>query len=578
MENNYFDLTRLECKPDEAIRFLNSPAIEFYNNKYTFKDSEFAMLFKSSMLMAINDIENVFKGCFDTGLSLNNIDYGLFKSMFKRYASFNIEKKAEFASRVLSKIRNLNAHFKPSKSALELFDCNFDFLLDLYPINKRIYYFVNNQLTLAGLITFVTLFLRDQSILKLTKSSPLFGLITRGFVTTDNGSFFAKTKSRVNLELPIRSEICHRIRSSVVGRYNMCLNEQDDGTYLIEINNYKEKSFEVKFQIADHVSIKIFKGSRTKVFYTDDYELIILDEEKFAELSSKFPPFVFVDLLYKLNIEIFDNKTYNQIVQKMYRYEKLNYPKFYVDKNIDILLLPDSIADFRIVNSTVNNSLVSLFLRIESRILKDNQEELEDADYSTISDALSALKADNSLLTDVRVLRNFAFHNAIFGEFNPLGNELIQYSLEFVFTTIIKLEQFLKSYSSKFNAIFSDIKKIFIQRIIYTKYNSLIDYTFDFLNGSKVYPDPNASDVVNKFRYIKASIIDDGRLNDFFIDREPSCFVKEYAINDNPRHLFIKDSKEENKMVNDYLESLGNIESITSKPNGVIEFYEVKIK
>ena len=79
------------------------------------------------------------------------------------------------------------------------------------------------------------------------------------------------------------------------------------------------------FAYIDENQVSVKRGSLSNVYYEKDYSLTIKDKTHFIELANKFPPLIHVDLLYKLNICVFDEKVYEDILSEK------NWPRKYLD-------------------------------------------------------------------------------------------------------------------------------------------------------------------------------------------------------------------------------------------------------
>ena len=546
----------------EIIKFLNSSTVAFFKNEYTFKDNEFGMFFKSLLLNGFNDIENTFRGTFCSGLSLSNVDFLLFKIMFPRASAiFQItdEKSAMNLGSILSNIRNLCAHAIPNNNSIKVLKkCLWNNLNLIRPFNIKLKWVNKDELTIAGLVFLVMLFLRAESIKNLTKRSRICSLISCGQYRVDDGKAFNEKISCVNLEIPIRTEIKKDILGAIAGRESKQLNKINNKTYSFEVMDYSSITYSIKFKI-DCGHVKVFKDSLTKDYYLNDYDLSIKDLDGFIELSNKFPPFTFIDLLHRLNIHLFDKTQYDLIQQNLNLYSKLNYPKFYVNKNITVLLLSETNPDFRIVNSAINYGVTSIFLRLEDKIYKEYNIGLETSDYSTTSKALEKLKIDSELGFKIRALRNFAFHSYVFEDYSLFGKKHIQYTYSFVIETIRELELFFKKeYPQIYKTFSSDIKNFIVQPLINAKYNQITEYTIDGFDGHPLYPNPDAQDVKNKFLFLERSMVSDRKLERLFVDEKPAPYILEYILSDREQHLLIKNTDCHREKFNKYLASQGD--------------------
>ena len=560
--------------PKEVIRFLNSSTVDFFNNEFDFKDEEFGMFFKSTLLKGLNDIENTFRGTFYSGLSLSNVDINLFKKMYPRACAilqiYNEKNAMSFGS-TLSMIRNLCAHAIPNIEGLSVLNnyC-WTYLNYIRPFSTNLKWVNKNELTVAGLILLILLFLRSQSVASLAKISLIYSIVSCGQYRLDDGKMFEERINKVNLELPIRNDEEKSLLGAVAGREIKQLTKLEDKTYCFGVKDYSTTTYFIKIKI-DCGHLKVFKNSLTKDYYVNDYDLSIKDLDGFIELSNQFPPFTFIDLLHRLNVHSFDRNQYDIIKDKLNLYSKLNYPKFYSDKNITILLLPETKPDFRIVNNAINSAVVSIFLRLESKIYKKFNIKVEPSDYSTTSKALDMLNIDNELGFKIRSLRNFAFHSYIFEDYASLGNRLVQYNYHNSIEIIRSLERFLKSNAPDFYESFSeDVQNYVASKLMNLKYNQVVEYSIDEFNNHPLYPDPNSKDVMNKFLFIKRSMVLEKDVERLYVEKEPSPLILEYVLSDRDRHLFIKNTERQKEQLNEYIASEGNYIELERVEQGLL--------
>ena len=559
---------------EDSIAFLNVSAKTFYSNQLMFSDYDYDMYFKSALLMAMNDIEGTIKGSFDCDLSLSNANTTMLKTMFPigcKVLNINTDEDVFKLGDILSLLRNINAHSTISSSNLKhLLKIEIDWG-DIEPINKNINLVNDNgNKTVACIVMLIMLFLRKESIEKLCKASFIFSLLACGSFAPDNGETFVNKINKVNLETPIRHKIGNNLLSSIFGEYENKLIDLGKNEYNLTISNGESVFYKLSFLFDGVDKLVVKDDSLTKVYYDSNYSLSIIDKNGFIELSNKMPPFVLIDLLYKLEITVFTKEIYHKLVTND-RYLKLNYPKFYIDKNIDTLIASSSLADLRIVSSSITSSLNSILLRFEKATFKCYGYHISDNNYSRIKDAFDLVGFDNDLKWHAIILRNFAMHNYLLNEHAFLDGFSYKYDIDFIINTLVSMEKHLLNIDKKlFNKFANDVRALFTERLIAVKYKKIVEYTLDVFDGNKRF-NPYSQEVINKFLNIKSSIYDILVLNKLFIDQQPKLYILEYIINGQERPLYINNFAYQHELLNNYLNSNGTFITVDVKDKGIIK-------
>lgn len=517
-----FNIERHRGTDEETIEFLNKPAKNFFSGYIQFEKSSYKSYFRSTLLDAIIVIERVIKGTFNCDIFMKNVDFDLLKQMFPNGLSlFQIEKQEDIIilGRFFETLRNASAHAKSSMEDNRIFDMPFHHLCDQKVYNSNIRYEKHGHLTVAGLMFIVLNFLREETIAKIVKLDNIFGFITTGKRSFDNGSNFVKEISKTNLTVPIRTIEGDTVISSVFGKYFT-----NDDNADVSVGAPEFPTYRVSAQYSGNV-LTIKRNSLTRSYYENDYCLTINDEKHFIKLANKLPEMAFVDVLYTLGISVFDNETYNNIKDRFDTlYIKLNYPKFYTDKNLSVLFLPETNSDFRLVSAMSASSIIFVLNNFELYLMNVLGFKYND-DYSKLSKMIKDMGMPIDVRREVVALRNLVMHGYLFGEYIVLNDEHYHFTLEFSVKTLEKLLSFAKTYDEGlYGALAGPIANRFIGKIISGKYKKAIDTTKQYVeNGpSKELLD----DLYAKNEFIRHSFFDTTLFNKL----NSLCYDVDYII------------------------------------------------
>ena len=554
---------------DEIIRFLNSSAKAFYfgNNKY--KDKNFDIVLKATLLSGITDLERTIRGTFDCDLIFKNVNISMLSKMFPHGVElFNVVESFDLQrlSRFLSLFRNINAHAFISDADKELFEIDYSFLNNQIVFNSRIKYY-ENGLTLAGLIYLLLNFLREESIANLCKKNHLFGLISKGIYGMDNGSVFVEQISHVDLEIPIRQDNVDSIFDAIVGSYREFAKISGD-LFDVKIGSENYPTFKVSGSLNENL-LRIDLGSLTKTCYNKDYYLTIIDEKSFIELSNNLPPFVLVDFLYQMGITTFDFSTAATIKNK-YAISKLNMPKFYVDKNLSILLLPNSISDFRLISSCCRNAIGTILLSIEKYIYKTHDIK-RDGKYSHIGSALSCLHIDCNVIEKITYLRNFVAHGYILEEYMHYKSERMQFKIEFIIESFKSLLDECKMNKGIYCFIVNNIEKHLINKLIGAKYKKIIEFSRIALPK---YPNIDMHEFSIKCNFVNNSMFDICDFNCLTREDIPRVRVIKISLSNLNKAFYLNNVESDHKILNDFCERKG-YSLVLRCDNGLLLEYEL---
>lgn len=524
----------------DVIAFLNCSAVNFYSGKLDFEDHNYAMSIKSELLGALNDIEGSIRGQFNCDMFLRGINTNnkhlskMFPVGCSVFREFDLGK-------ILCGLRNVNAHARLSEKDLAFLGNSFYFkkLSSLKCMSANVKYFTDKQeLTMGGLIASIMLFMRAQSIANLCKRYKAFCLIAAGSTSITDGVSFVQNINHVDLEIPIREQQGTDLIMSLFGEYESKAIKNKDNGYVLVFGSNKNPTYMLSVFLDENSGLlKVKKHSLTKVFYEDDYELQIIDLTGFINVANLFPPFVIVDLLYKLGITKFDTKAYELINNNIDRYLKLNYPKFYVDKSVDILLMPPSMSDFRIVSAALTDALIEIFLRFEEETYRIYG--FEEEGYSKIYTAFSLVGFGQELTTNLIVLRNMAMHGYVLNEFEIVNGVAYQYNFEFVINTLSNMLKELKEKNQELlSYVQKDIEERLVQRLIGAKYKKIVEYSVDAFEGHIRF-NPEEQSVKNKQLFVESSFFNTDDLNQLYIEYEPTPFITKLIIDGEKETYYI---------------------------------------
>lgn len=545
----YFDIQINKCNESEVIRLLNQSAKEFYNSRFEYKDIMYDILLKSSILSGITDIERVIRGTFDCDIFLKNAEYNTLYEMFPNACKmFNVNGDSDIINlgRFLEAFRNINAHAFLSRSDLEFFKFDYSFLQNEQVFNNQIKYY-DNEITVAGILYILLNFLREESISNLCKKDFIFGLISNGVYSYDNGEKFVKEISSVNLEVSIRKLYGSNILNSIMGRYIDKANiNGNDFEIRIGATNYP--TFIVNGKMEGN-TITIKGGSLSKLFYQEDYRVIIEDEKDFMEISNQLPPFVFIDYLHEKHIENFTSKEAQLIKKDFWMISKLNKPKFYVDKNLQVLLLPSTVSDFRIVSSVFTDSLQKILLSLESFIYKTRKIDRNN-EFSSLGIALQCINTPNDIIKETKYVRNFVAHGYILNEHIIYKNETRVYSIKYVIKSLVKLCEFLKGqYSDIFFNFIKYIKNYLTDILISTKYKKAIIFSRELM---KTYPQFDKKELAIKNGFVDNSIFDICDFNYFIIPEYRYNKIIKVVVPELGGNLYINNTDIDHELLKDF--------------------------
>lgn len=483
----------------EIYLFLNSKVKDVYCAKI---DNEI-INFKSYILSVMIDIERTIRGTFNCDLILKNAKFDLFSQMFPNACNmFNINTDADLINigKLLDWIRNINAHVFLSKNDIRFFEYDFSFLNEYYKFDNDIYYAQDKAITIAGLIFIILNFIRRESIEMLTKKHYLFGIISCGKFIVDFSDQFVEKVSKVNLTIPIRQIVGIDLATAILGEYK----NSDDENFSISFGSPNHPIYFVNGTISSD-SVYIQKNSLTKTYYKENFTLKIIDINNFIELSNELPPLCLVDYCYSVGINVFDENAHLKILEKLDLLKKLNYPKFYIDKNLFILTLSNEIADFRKLSSLLSNNICTILIVLENYIYRYNHINRKN-NYSSLNEGLEYLNLPDKLFKDIIILRNFAFHGYLLGESNYDMVKSRTLTVDFIVSTLFELKMFLQKNNNLLaNKIGKLISNRIVDKYIRLAYNKIIEASEEEI---KQFPNYDKSLMAKKNSFVEHLYLD----------------------------------------------------------------------
>ena len=406
-------------------------------------------------------------------------------------------------------------------------------------------------------------FLREESLASLTKADILFGIITQGKAEIDMGYRFVEEISHVNLTNPIRIIRKNDVLSSILAEH--CHECDESGSFFVKVGADRAYKFYVKGTYSEDV-LFVEKASISKVFYKNDYSLHIIDKDGFVELANQFPCFAFVDLLYLLDVKTFDKNVYETINNKMDLYSKLNYPKYYVDKNVYTLTLPEEIADYRLISSITTSALLQLLLDMEGSLLRKTKADLNGR-YSRTKDALYSVGVPKNIVQNIVTLRNFVSHGYLFGEYIETNEGYCQYSLEYVIHSLAELAKSFDDIDVNMGSVFKEkIHEMFTNRVCSTKYKKCIAETLRYFED---YPRiKNYADLKKKNLFISHSFFNDDIFDELVSAGCNKVSVIRIKLDGEQNDLYIYGSEDQRIMFDVFLKrnNMRIVEEINKAP------------
>lgn len=427
--------TTMKTNKTNTLEMLNIGVDEFYSYKTSIVEEQKVIEFKAILITFINQLERVFKGVFGKTFKLEDKeDIELFKELYPVMFSAATKEKGENGLHQLCTairtFRNLNAHAYSSCDYKR--DLDLEYVLKNLPNKSKVVQYVTTKgiPTLAGMITILLFLSNDKAVSYFVAND-----IWNGFLEHLNyfgNNYEPKVEAfpekmmeinRVNDEIDIRKPKNSKTMLDVIfGRFSKKVFEEDGEYKYYSEEEFEDSTFNVFFTITldhnNHYCILVKKGSNYPEYFENDYQLTITDLDDFIDYSEKVPPFMFVAFLAKCGVT---NYRKNSLTDKEKEFcLKLNKPKFYVDKNINTLLLPNTISDIRMCGQILSIGINYCLYRFELIIFKKYSLSLNNG-YSQLRNALKFCRLNSDIVDRVVAIRNFFSHYYILGDSHIVG-------------------------------------------------------------------------------------------------------------------------------------------------------------
>lgn len=509
-----------------SIELLNTDIKTFYSYETDFIEVNKVIEFKAMFMTFMNQLERMFNGVFGKAFRLDNEnDVQLFKELFPIVFEAATKKEGKQGldklCLILSTFRNINAH--------AYCQCDYSTELDAKYILKQlpnknpevIYWNEDGIPTLAGMITLLFFLSNDKCAAVFIKSDIWSGFIEKLNYFDDNyepNMFNFPTRimevNKVNDEINIRrSKNKESLIGSIFGEFAVDVKESNGIYYYQNGNEFEDSSFHVDFLIADdgqkqHLTIK--RNSNYHSYFSDDYSLEIVDVDDFMEWCNKVPPFMFVVFLYRAKISTY---TKDSLTEKLKEYVlKLNKPKFYVDKNIDTLLLSDKISDIRMGGQLISIGINYCLYMFELMIFK--RQSLEIDKYSTFRQSLERIRMPSSTINKMVAIRNFFSHYYLLGDTHVVGSSSAKIDIEFIINAFKEFIDKLNEYDPyKARNVSNDFFYRVVCNMLLFKYSDMMKKCNRFLEN----PDSKSFEAISKTN---------GRIKNSFITNRVEELIK----------------------------------------------------
>ena len=507
-----------EDRIEQNLELLNSSGRDLYVLREHNMPPFLITKFKSEMLSVINVILRTIKGTFDCDNRFTQVSYEKLEKMFPTgcqiLSAITNSKDVTVFGEFFDTFRNINAHSIVSERDKKLFDYNYSCLKNIVPFNSRVKYY-DDEITVAGWVFIAFLFLRETTLKLVTRGYPTFGLVLKEY---DRDRFINEV-SHINLEHPIREKKGDSIASAIIGEYDKYVTNNGDLSAIL-FGNEKYPIYKINYSIKDN-NVIVKQSSITKTYYDMDYNLKIEYEKGFIELANMLPPFVILDLLKELGVSTFKESDYYQIIEKKafgsdeWIYGKLNYPKFYVDKNLNILLLPNTITGVPMISGILSRGINTICLFIESYLYRAMERDPSKEDYSSMKEVLKAMHVDPAIIHEMQYVRNFAAHGYIIDETIYYDNESRKLTANYLVKCIYDLTNYLKERHTKFYmSLMETVTRNLTNVLIRSLFHPAIGPSrYALLN----YPNLDTEDLAKKNLAIKRMAFDANRF-DCFLD------------------------------------------------------------
>ena len=408
---------------------LNLPLGEVFTNRPK-KWNELINI-KALVGAYLANLDRVFRGAFGQELQLEGSaeQYTLFKKIYPIIGkamenSFGLRGFRGFCGK-LAALRNTCMHaFSKVSKITESIDPTFMHYIPNWN-HEHVQYVVDGDcLTLGGLFAILLCMGNKEMVSQIMASgiSPLVRNVGlwRGYFDVRGKAYPEMMEQNLgnDLEQEIRTVPGSDLFSAIWGEYAFRIKgDASRFEYLSEKDN-RQSIYHVRGFIEEGnvTRLHIDKNSYYHVYFAEHYALRIDDKDYFIECANKVPPFLFVAYLYRRGVKQFDRNSLSEDDLKLF--PKLNKAKFYVDKNIHVILLGEAVSDQRMAHQCTAPQVLYAILNLEWNLRKAHREEVKRFYmYSTIKESLLLAGVGRDLVEDALFLRNFFAHGAILGDY-----------------------------------------------------------------------------------------------------------------------------------------------------------------
>lgn len=483
---------------DNTLDLLNVGIDDFYSYNVTFIEERKVIEFKAMFITFINQLERVFNGSFGKAFQIeDDEDFALFKEMFPVINDIATNDSGREGivklCAILSVFRNLNAHAFCNCDYAN--DLDAKYILDKLPnFNDSVKYVADNGVpTLGGMITLLFFLSNDSSISYFIKNG-----VWQGFI--DNLNYFGKDYipdrnsfpelvmrvSKINDEVEIRKPSdSSRITDAIFGRFANKVKHTGSLYTYFNGEDDEDSSFHISLTIendGDEYSVSVLRGSNYLHYFKTNFAMKIRDVNGFIEWSKKLPPFISIVFLYRMRASEYKQDTLDETILKLSL--KLNKPKFYVDKNIDTLLLSEGISDIRMGGQIASIGINYCLYMFEMVTYK--RREISYETYSALKIAMLILNLSRGIINKMVAIRNFFSHYYIIGDEHVVGDSSATIDMSYIINCFVELANELRI-SDSFKA--RNITNDFFYRVIHNLF--LFKYSDVCQKGKEFTKSPN---------------------------------------------------------------------------------------
>ncbi len=489
-----------------TLEFLNASIDEIYHRKKHYATGKDSALLKGIFSAEFVKLERMFKAVYFSDISLcwEHIDQDLFARQFpfvyEHFANKNylfvdnqeqesIVNGITYYTSILEELRNINLHAIISAPIAKTFKMP-DGFFDVFPkISESVLYVKNGQLTIAGMFIMLFAIIRDNDLeSSITNFINIWGESIWNVVEYNEKRVVKEEIAtrltiafKTNYDTPIRTGIStSNILENVFGVLNDSLvleQNNKNASFTLDISKRAKSPWlgvegEIVYE-SNQVKITIKKGSNIGTYFSNDFTLVITDILRFNEYSHSVAPFMFIAYLYNLGIASFTTET--EVATELL--SRLNYPKFYRDKDLNILCFGNKNADIREINKSISEGLLKLFLNFEERMIFILNIDVY-VGYSKLSRVLETLNVPKSISEKILLIRNFAAHYGMLNNYHCFSKTrcekiTIQYVLDSIFELILWLNN--NNYQRHSSFLHDNFHQHILNNIIGVKYRRLID-------------------------------------------------------------------------------------------------------